>query len=66
VKNRSLLQDKAGQSQMIEITSGQRPPPSHDFEIDKTYFTLLTYETLDRRRLYPAFFQVIGNGACPR
>ena len=63
VKSRFLLQDRTGQSQVIEITSGQRPPPAHDFEIDKTFFTLLTYETRDRRRLYPGYFQVIRNGA---
>ncbi len=63
VKNRFLLRDRAGQSQMIEISSGQRPPPAHDFEIDKTFFTLLSYETRDRHRLYPGYFQAIRNGA---
>ncbi len=59
VANRFLLKDKTGQSQVIRIISGQLSPPAHDFDLDQKRFTLLTFETRTKQRLYPDHFQVI-------
>lgn len=59
VANRFLLKDKAGQSQVLKIISGQMSPPTHDFDVDQQQFVLLTYETQTKQRLYPDYFQVI-------
>ena len=59
VANRFLLKDKAGQSQVISITSGQLAPRAHDFDVDQKQFSLLTYQTQAKQRLFPDYFQVI-------
>lgn len=54
-----LLKEKSGRSTMIRITSGQLAPRAYDVELDQEGFTLLTYETRTKQRLYPDYFQVI-------
>lgn len=52
------LKDKTNTEQAIEIISSQLPPPPYNFDILKSGFTLLTYQTESKERLYPDYFQV--------
>ncbi|MEO6975463.1 MAG: hypothetical protein ABI144_06250 [Gallionella sp.] len=53
-----LVKDKANNEQIIDIISGQRSPAPYDFDIGREGFTLLTYQTEMKDRLYPDYFQV--------
>jgi hypothetical protein len=54
-----LVKDKANKEQIIDIVSGQRSPAQYDFDIGQKEFTLFTYQTEMKERLYPDYFQVI-------
>lgn len=53
------VRDKADSEQMIDISSGQRPPAPYNFDISEEGLALLTYQTEMQERLYPDYFQVI-------
>ena len=50
--------DKKGDTQLIEIFSGQLPPPP--FFINGSGLTILTFHSKEKKRLYPDFFQVVA------
>lgn len=55
-----LLKDASNTERLIEVTSGQLPPAPYQFDIAGAGFTLLTYQTDTRERLFPTYFQVVG------
>lgn len=57
-KMKFLLKDKHRKEQMIEITSGQRPPQPLSIKMNNSEITILTYETEKKERLYPNYFQI--------
>ena len=57
-----LVKSASGVEQLIKIASGQRPPAPYSFDVGGSRFTLLTYQTEAQERLFPEYFQVIGDG----
>jgi len=48
--------DKKGNTQLIEISAGQLPPPP--YVIKASGLSILTFHSKEEKRLYPDFFQV--------
>jgi len=57
-KNKFIIKDKNKQEQHIEVISGQIPPQPLLIEVNHSKIELLTYETKEKQRLYPAYFQI--------
>lgn len=58
--NRFLIKDNNNNEQIVDIASGQLSPQPYNFDIGKVGFTLLTYQTEMKDRLYPDYFQVVN------
>jgi len=58
--NRFTIKGNNNNEQIIDITSGQLSPQPYNFDIGKVGFTLLTYQTQMKDRLYPDYFQVVN------
>jgi len=58
--NRFAIKGNNNNEQIIDIASGQLLPRPYNFEIGKVGFTLLTYQTEMKDRLYPVYFQVVN------
>lgn len=54
-----LMKDANKNEQLIQISSGQRPPQPEIIKINGKKYTLLTYEAKEHVRLYPHHFQMI-------
>jgi hypothetical protein len=52
------VKDKVGQGQTFKIRSGQLPPSAYIFEVSGKKLNLLTYQTKDKDRLFPNYFQI--------
>lgn len=53
------IKDKEGNEQVLEITSGQLPPAPKEFKIGDQTYSLISYETKNRFRLYPDYIQIV-------
>ncbi len=59
-KYKFLIKDNSNNEQRIDIISGQQPPMPYQFSIDGSGFTLMTYQTEMKERLFPDYFQVFA------
>ena len=53
------IKDKEGKEQILEITSGQLPPDPKEFKVGDSNYSLNSYETKNRFRLFPDYIQIV-------
>lgn len=57
-KERYQIKEAQGGEQILEITSGQRPPAPVEFKVNGKMYTLFTYENTKKIRLFPHYFEI--------
>jgi hypothetical protein len=53
-----LIEDSKKGSEKLNINSGQLPPQPKDFFVNSKKFTLNTFHSSKKERLYPAYFEI--------